>query len=68
VSKSSATQILYTPRRDITPDGELNALAAVYKCILDCRRKQEGGPPTAPDDAMKGSNDDRARHILPERP
>jgi hypothetical protein len=68
VSKSSATQILYTPRCDVTPDGELNALAAVYKFILDCRTKQEGGPPTAPDDAMKGSNDERARHILRERP
>jgi hypothetical protein len=29
---------------------------------------KEGGPATAPEDAMKGSRDDRARHILPERP
>ncbi len=28
-------RITYTPRSDATPEGELNALAAVYKVLLD---------------------------------
>jgi hypothetical protein len=34
VSKSRTTQILYTRRRDVTTDGELNVLASVYRFIL----------------------------------
>ena len=28
-------RIIYTPRSDATPENELNALAAVYKLLLD---------------------------------
>jgi hypothetical protein len=67
VSKSSATQILYSPRRDVTPDGELNALAAVYRFILDCHAKKMDRPATSgPNDAMKGSKHDRATEIIPK--
>ena len=34
MSKSRTTQILYTRRRDVTTDGELNVLASVYRFIL----------------------------------
>ena len=63
-------RIAYTPRRDdATPEGELDVLASVYSFVLSAHRdKQEGGSPTAPDDAMKGSKDDRAGRIIPERP
>ena len=57
----SAPRIIYVPRPDAAQEGELNALAAAYRFILfESRASKEGGPVTAPDDAMKGSNDDRA--------
>jgi hypothetical protein len=27
-------RITFTPRRDVTPDGELNALASIYRFLL----------------------------------
>jgi hypothetical protein len=32
--------IVYRPRQDATPEGELSALSAVYKFLLDCRAKK----------------------------
>ena len=58
--KSSATQIVYTPRPDTTPEAELSALATCFRYILDCHAKKEGGPYTAPDD-RKGLEIDPAR-------
>jgi len=51
--------VVYTSR-EVTPGAELDTLAAVYRFILDCHAKQEGGPATAPTDAMKVSKHDRA--------
>ena len=50
---SDALRIRYTPRPDATAGGELSALTAVYRFILDCQAKKMGGPPTAPDDGTK---------------
>ncbi len=47
----SSPRIAYKARPDATPEGELNALAAVYKFVLDCRAKKKAAPATAPDDA-----------------
>jgi hypothetical protein len=33
--------ISYVPRTDVTPGGELNALAVVYKFVVDCHTKKE---------------------------
>lgn len=55
----SSPAVAYAPRPDATPETELNALASVYKFVLDCRAKKEGSHPGAPDDA-KGSMHDRA--------
>jgi hypothetical protein len=69
----SCERITYTSRVDAAPESELNALAAVYRFILDCPAsspvKKKGGQATAPNDAMmKGSNnDDRASTILHSR-
>ena len=54
--------ITYATRQDATPEGELNALAAVYRIILDSRtnRNAAGVSSTNGDDAMKGSENDRA--------
>jgi hypothetical protein len=64
----SAPRISYVPRRDATQENELRALASIYGFILDCTAKEEGGSATAPDNAMKGSNDDRAANIIPGQP
>jgi hypothetical protein len=47
-------------RADITPDQARDARARAWSLVFECwRKKQEGGPPNAHDDA-KGSKDDRA--------
>ena len=51
-----AQHIVYTPRSDAAPEAELVALASVYRFILDCRAKKEGGPPTTPKDDIKESS------------
>jgi hypothetical protein len=57
---TEASRITYSPRPDATPEGELSALKAAYRFILDCHAKKEGGPYTAPND-RKGLENDPAR-------
>lgn len=40
----SKPRLVYTPRQDATRDGELNALVAVYKLILDSAEKRVAHP------------------------
>ena len=47
-------KIVYPPRHDTTPETELNALAAVYRFILDCHAKKMAAE-LAP--GSDGSND-----------
>jgi hypothetical protein len=58
----SRPRITYATRQDVTIEGELNALAAVYRIILDSRanRHAAGVASTESDDAMKGSEHDGA--------
>jgi hypothetical protein len=59
-------RISYTPHPDATPKTEVSVLADVYRIALQkYRDKHEATHPGSPDDAMKGSNDDRARTIIP---
>jgi hypothetical protein len=61
----NTAQVSYTLRPGITPDSELDALAAVYRFILfKSSALKEGSFETAPEDAMKGSKDDRATDII----
>jgi hypothetical protein len=63
----SEPRLIYARRPDTDPEAEINALSAAYRFIIDCKAKKEGGPRiTAPDDAMKGSERDRAKTIIPE--
>lgn len=39
----SSSRLSYSPRSDATPEGELNALAAVYRIILDNRKENASG-------------------------
>jgi hypothetical protein len=66
-AQSSEVEITYTPRPDVTSEGELNALAAVYRFILDCRTEKKATCPGGPNRAKGGSeNDSSARTIIPE--
>ena len=58
----SKPRITYTRRSDVTPEGEISVLAAVYSFVLSAHRiKHEGGRPTAPDDDKKES-----KHVAAE--
>ena len=58
----SAPRFTYLPRPNATQEAQLNALASIYRFILDCRAKNNavGVTSTNGDDA-KGSKHDRAR-------
>ena len=66
----SAPRITYVPHTDATQQGELNALVAAYRFIIDCHAKKEGGPPTAPEKNAKEriKDDFRTGTIIRERP
>jgi hypothetical protein len=59
----SRASLTYIPRPDATPERELDALAAVYRFILDCRVKKEAARPAAPNGA-KGAKDARPASII----
>jgi hypothetical protein len=60
--QASKPRVVYTPRPDATPKGEISALAAVYRFILfESPASKEGSPATAPDNAkVRSKNDSRA--------
>jgi len=59
---------MYRPREDASAEGELNALASVYAfCLRKRQEKQKGSAATAPNDAMKGLEHDRATTIIPDQ-
>jgi hypothetical protein len=53
----SNSPITYAPRSDATPEGELSALSAVYKFILDSHAKKEATRPGSPEDAERRSDE-----------
>jgi hypothetical protein len=54
-------RVTYTLRPDATPEGELNALASIYRFVLDSAINKAGGATsTSGDDAMKGYKNDGA--------
>ena len=53
----SGLRIVYTPRPNATPEGELNALASVYRFILDCNAKKKAARLGDSDDAKEIKND-----------
>jgi hypothetical protein len=59
-----SARIIYTPR-EATLEGELNALAAAYRFILDCHAKKKATSPGNPDDAEDVDNDRTATEIIP---
>ena len=47
--------IFYTPRPNATPEGELNALASVYRFILACHAKKMAVEPAPEPDGRDGT-------------
>lgn len=62
-----STRIIYTPRPGATSEGEVAALASVYRFLLDCHAKRKGGPATAPNDAKEIDNDRGAELNIPKK-
>ena len=62
--------IFYTPRPDATPEGELNALASVYRFILDCHAKKIAAEPDSCNGAAIVTNTEEVSHVeqRPDRP
>ncbi len=65
----SSPRIIYTPRPDAAPETERNALAGVYRLVIDRAMKNAPGmTSTKGDDAKERSdNDSSARTIIPDR-
>ena len=63
---SSNPRLVYTPRQDATPEGELNALASVYRFIFDSYAKKKATRTGGPDDAERSPNEIRAKDIIPK--
>ena len=54
----SEAYIVYAPRADATPEGEVAALASVYRFILfESSARKEAARPGGPDDAEESKND-----------
>jgi hypothetical protein len=47
--------VVYEPRSDTTPEAELNALANVYRFILDCHAKKMAAEPAPEPDGRDGT-------------
>jgi hypothetical protein len=58
----SKPTVSYEPRRDTTPEAELNVLAVIYRFVLDCHAKKEAAPESRPDDAKGSKHDSRQQH------
>jgi hypothetical protein len=60
-------RVVYSPCADATPEGELNALASIYRFILNCVGTGDRAPNSGPDDdATKIKHVCAATEILPE--
>jgi hypothetical protein len=49
-------RISYRARDDATPEGELNALASVYRFALDSSERKKAASPDRPDDAKESKH------------
>jgi hypothetical protein len=47
------TRLTYTPLSDATPEGELDALVAVYAFVLEAYAKKKAAVPSGPENGVK---------------
>ena len=66
--RTREAHIAYSAHPDVTPQSELNALAAVYKFILDCHVKKQDRPTTSGPNDAKEIMSVRAKRIVPKEP
>jgi hypothetical protein len=60
------SKVVYRPRADACPEGELSTLLAAYRYIIfDCYASEKGARPGAPDDAERLKNDRTDTEIIP---
>jgi hypothetical protein len=64
----SSSRLVYNQRQDATPKQEIETLARVYHFAIQRLKEKATEGSGGEDDAMKGSNNDRARDILHPRP
>ena len=60
---SDAPHIIYTQRADTTAETEVNALAAVYRFILDCHAKKMAAELDSCNDAAKARNTEEVSDV-----
>ena len=60
-------RIDYAPRPDATPEGELNALASIYRFVLDSANKNAAGRTitNGGDEKERSRNDSLAKTRIP---
>jgi hypothetical protein len=59
----SNTRVIYSPREDITPEGELTTLAAVYAFVIQAHERKKAAAPATrrrkevdPEERRQGQN------------
>jgi hypothetical protein len=57
--------ITYAPRPDATPEVELDALAAIYRVLLDAHDRKNAAPVSHPD-AARENTEDETRNPSPD--
>jgi hypothetical protein len=57
-------RMTYTPHPDTPPEAELDALATVYKFILDCHAKKKAAEPAPEPDSCITTQIDRGALVL----
>jgi len=61
----NSPRIVYRAKDDVRPEGELNALSAIYQRAIErYDERKEGGATTATNDAMKRSKHEHATPVL----
>jgi hypothetical protein len=65
-SAMSSARITYTPRSDATPESELDALAAIYKFVLECHARKKAADPTGDLNEAKEDKDIDLKWSIPQ--
>jgi hypothetical protein len=52
MTRQSKGRINYVPRQDASPEGELDALVAVYAFVLEAHAKKEAAAPSGPENGV----------------
>ena len=62
----TSSRLTYAPLPDATPEGELDALVAAYKFILECHESRKAADPTGDPNEAKEDKDLDPKRSLPQ--